>query len=43
MASVEEIASETFGLYFIVQLPRGYMPSSTEKFICESLLKCLNT
>ena len=37
------MASETFGLYFIVQLPSGYIPVSTEKFIWDSLLKCLST
>ena len=43
MPSAPDTISETLGLYFIVQLPRGYMPSSTEKFICERRLKCLRT
>ncbi len=31
--------SLTTGLYFIVQLPRGYVPDETEKFICDRRVK----
>jgi hypothetical protein len=31
--------SQTFGLYFIVQLPSGYKPRSTPKFSCDKRVK----